>query len=67
MIVRYSPRAAKDLATIHDYLFQRSPSGAVNVLTAIYAAVEFVRRHPQAAQATGIPGVRVMVVQRYRF
>jgi len=43
MIVRYSPRATNDLEAIHDYLVQRSPKGAVNVLTAIYAAIEFVR------------------------
>jgi toxin ParE1/3/4 len=58
MIVRYSPRATRDLQAIHEYLNDRSPQGAINVLTAIYAAVEFVRRHPAAAQSTNVPGVR---------
>jgi toxin ParE1/3/4 len=67
MKVRYSRRATKDLAAIHDYLIQRSPQGAINVLTSIYASVEFVRRHAEATQATNIPGVRAMIVRRYRF
>ena len=67
MKVRYSRRATKDLAAIHDYLSQRSPRGAINVLTSIYASVEFIRRHAEAVQPANIPGVRVMVVRRYRF
>jgi len=67
MIIRYSPRATRDLEAIHEYLIQRSPKGAVSVLTAIYAAVEFIRRHPQATAYTSVPGVRGMVVRQYRF
>jgi len=67
MRVRYSPRATRDLDAIHEYLVQRSPQGAINVLTAIYAAVEFIRRHPQGAQVTVVPGVRAFAVRRYRF
>ena len=67
MIVRYSPRATRDLQSIYQYLSERSPRGAINVLTAIYAAVEFVRRHPAASQSTNVPGVRAKIVQRYRF
>jgi toxin ParE1/3/4 len=37
------------------------------VLTAIYAALEFVRRHPAAAQTTNVPGVRAKIVHRYHF
>jgi plasmid stabilization system protein ParE len=36
-------------------------------MTAIYAAVEFIRRHPDAAELTRIPGVRGRIVRRYRF
>ena len=67
MNVRYSPRATRDLEAIHEYLSKRSPRGAVSVLTAIYAAVEFARRHPAAAELTNVPGVRAKIVQRYRF
>jgi toxin ParE1/3/4 len=67
MNVRYSPRATRDLEAIREYLEKRSPRGAFNVLTAIYAAVEFVRRHPAAAQLTSVPEVRAKIVHRYRF
>jgi toxin ParE1/3/4 len=67
MRLRYSPRATRDLDLIHRYLSERSPNGALNVLTAIFAAVEFVRRYPEAAEATRIEGVRAKVVRRYRF
>jgi len=67
MKLRYSLRASRDLESIHQYLVERSPKGAVNVLTAIYAAVEFIRRQPEAAEVTRIEGVRAKVVPRYRF
>jgi len=57
MKIRYSPRATSDLDAIHEYL--QTSQGAANVMAAIFAAVEFARRHPEAAPAvTSIPNVR---------
>jgi toxin ParE1/3/4 len=67
MNIRYSPRATSDLESIREYLISRSPKGAANVLTAIYAAVEFIRRHPEAAEATRIRDVRAKIIRRYQF
>jgi len=67
MKVRYSPRAITDLASIRDFLSQRSLSGAANVMAAILASIEFIRRNPLGAQKTNIAGVRGKIVQRYRF
>ena len=68
MKIRYSRRATRDLDSIHEYLATRSSRGAVNVMTAIFASVEFIRRHPEAAPAVNhIEGVRGVVVHRYRF
>ncbi|HEY1981411.1 MAG TPA: type II toxin-antitoxin system RelE/ParE family toxin [Xanthobacteraceae bacterium] len=67
MKIRYSPRATRDLEAIYEYLIHRSPKGTVNVLTAIYASIEFIRRHPAATQVTTVPGVHAMIVRRYRF
>ena len=67
MRIRYSPRATKDLASIHQYLTEHSPTGAINVMAAILAAIEFVRRNPLAAEVTTIRGVRGKVVRRHRF
>jgi plasmid stabilization system protein ParE len=36
-------------------------------MTAIFAAIEFIRHNPEAAEATTIPGVRSKAVHRYRF
>jgi plasmid stabilization system protein ParE len=62
MIIRYSARATRDLESIYEYLSQRSPQAALSVLAAIYAAVEFVRRHPEAAELININGIRMKVV-----
>ncbi|MCC6886918.1 MAG: type II toxin-antitoxin system RelE/ParE family toxin [Hyphomicrobiales bacterium] len=68
MKLRYSPRAARDLAGIFYYLAQRSPRGATNVMAAVFAATEFIRRHPDAAPAVPrIPGVRAVIARRYPF
>ena len=37
------------------------------MLTAIYAAVEFTRRYPDAGELTRIRGVRAKIVHKYRF
>ena len=67
MIVRYSPQARDDLDKIFQYLHERSPSGADNVMRAIYAAIQFLAERPLASQATERPGIRVKIVRRYRF
>jgi plasmid stabilization system protein ParE len=67
MKVRYSRRATRDLGEIHDYLIERSPRGAAHVMAAIFASIEFIRRHPRAAEMTNIPGVFGKIVRRYRF
>jgi plasmid stabilization system protein ParE len=67
MKVRYSARAATDVATLHRYLSERSPTGAATVMAAIFAAIEFIRRYPHGAEKTNIPGVHGKVVKKYRF
>jgi toxin ParE1/3/4 len=65
--VRYTPQARADIEQIYHYLDERSPSGAINVLRAIYAGAQFIAEHPQASQRTDNPMVRVKVVRRYRY
>ena len=67
MKVHYSRRAATDLESIREYLSARSVRGAVNVIAAIYLTIEFIRRNPEAAEATTISGVRAKTVRKYRF
>jgi plasmid stabilization system protein ParE len=67
MRIRYSPRATRDLDSIREFLAQRSPRGAVNVMAAMFVSTEFIRRNPEAAEITRIAGVRGKFVRRYRF
>jgi plasmid stabilization system protein ParE len=65
--VRFTPRARADIDQIYEYLDERRPSGARNVLLAIYAGVQFIAERPQGSEQTDDPKVRVKVVQRYRY
>lgn len=67
MKVHYSRRAANDLESVREYLYERSPRGAVNVLAAIYLTIEFIRRNPEAAETTTISSIRAKTVRKYRF
>jgi len=67
MTLRYSPRAQNDLSDIFRYLDERSPTGAINVMRAIYASVAFLAEHPHASQETNRSGVSVKIVNRYSF
>ncbi len=67
MKVRYSPRARADIDQITLYLHQQSPSVAHRVLEAILSTVQLIAEHPEAAQRTDNPEVRMMMVRRYRY
>jgi toxin ParE1/3/4 len=67
MKIRYSPQARNDLQDIFHYLNERSPSGAENVMRAIYASIEFLAENPMASQETGLSEIRVKIVRRYSF
>jgi len=56
MKIRYSPQARSDLHDIFHYLNQRSPSGAENVMRAIYAGIEFLAENPMASPGNGSAG-----------
>ena len=67
MIVRYRRLALADIEDIENYLRERSPAGARNVLQAIADAIGAISEHPFAAIATSKPGIRVKTVNRYRY
>jgi len=67
MKVRYSPQARDDLLDIFNYLNERSPHGAANVMRAIYAGIQFLAENPAASQETNHRNVRVKIVRRYNF
>lgn len=67
MKVRFTPRARGDIERIYRCIEKRNSSGALNVLRAIYAGVQFVAEFPEASVRTDNPQVRVRVVRRYRY
>ena len=67
MKLRYSGRAQSDLNDVFRYLDERSPTGARNVMRAIYASIAFLAENPHASEETNSAGVRVKIVSRYNF
>jgi len=54
--VRYTPLALADRETIFQYLNDRSPKGASNVMAAIVATTNHLRDNPELGMATAFPG-----------
>jgi toxin ParE1/3/4 len=67
MKVRYRERALADLEGIFQFLNDRSPTGAHNVLRAIHEAIGEIAEHPLAAPRTSETDIRVKSLGRYRY
>jgi toxin ParE1/3/4 len=67
MKVRYTPVAFADRERIFEYLRERSPTGARNVLASIRQTVQLLRDHPYSGYKTNDPDVRVKLVTRYPY
>jgi len=65
--VRYTERAASQLAAILDYIEARSPQGAERVLDRIEDALTMIAAHPQSGRATNRLGFRRVVVRPYPY
>jgi toxin ParE1/3/4 len=67
MKVRFRALALADLENIFQFLNERSPAGARNVLRAIHDAIGEITAHPFAAPRTSDPTLRVKILGRYRY
>jgi addiction module RelE/StbE family toxin len=67
MKVRFTRRAFADREAIFDYLHQRSPAGAGNVMARFRHAVEQLSSQPFIGIETDHEDVRVLFVGRYPF
>jgi toxin ParE1/3/4 len=65
MRVRYTPEAFADRERIFEYLRERSPSGARNVMASIRDAVNLLQDQPYSGYKTDDPEVRVRFIVRY--
>jgi toxin ParE1/3/4 len=67
MKIRYTQRARSDLQHIYTYLYERSPSGALNVRSAIRNTIAQIGQERRQGQATDRPDVRRVPVVRYLY
>ncbi len=65
--VRYSPLAQANRDAIFDYLHERSPNGARNVMASIEDTIGHLANHPHMGEATGKPGLRMILAGRYPY
>ena len=63
----FAPRARNDIADIHLWLSERSPTGAVAVISAIRSTAELIGEYPHIGRATDIEGVKSLPVVRYPY
>jgi toxin ParE1/3/4 len=68
MKIAYSPRAVADIASIADYLTERSLQGALAVERRIREVIDRLAEFPgMGRELTQRPGVRVMPLGRYPY
>ena len=65
--IRLTPRAARDLEDIHQYLSQRSASGANAVRRKIAEAIDLVALYPGLGRTTQKAGVAMIPVSTYAY
>jgi toxin ParE1/3/4 len=65
--LRYAPRAAKDIADIHQYIARHNESAAAAVVRRIRATSRLFARFPGLGQETDIPEVRVFPISRFPY
>src|SRR5450759_705713 len=67
MKLRFTTRAAQDLADIADYILARNPTAASHVRAAILHALENVVLFPRVGRAQAVKGVRKLVTRKYSY
>ena len=67
MKIRYRARALVDIEDIFQFLNDRSPTGAGNVLRAMADAIGMIAETPLAGPRTSEPDIRVKILGRYRY
>ena len=67
MKLRFSRRAAQDLAVIADYIHERNPAVAQNVRAAILHSLQSLVLFPEAGRRQTIEGVRKFVTRKYPY
>ncbi len=67
MKLRFTPRAAEDLAGIADYIRAYSPAAAERVRATILQSLQNLVLFPQVGRAQTVKGVRKLVTRNYPY
>jgi toxin ParE1/3/4 len=67
MKLRFTPRAAQDLAEIADYILEHSPQAALRVRAAILESLQNLILFPHVGRPQKAEGVRKLVTRRYPY
>lgn len=67
MKLRLTPRAARDLADIGNYLSERNPGAALRVRDTILESLQNLALFPELGRKQEEEGVRKMVTRRYSY
>jgi plasmid stabilization system protein ParE len=65
--LRFTPRAARDLAEIADYLRDRNPAATLAVRGAILRSLQNLTLFPAIGRSQNVEGVRKLVTPKYRY
>jgi toxin ParE1/3/4 len=67
MKLRFTPRAARDLGEIADYIRERNPQAALRVRAAILESLQNLVLFPLVGRQQKVEGVRKLVTRRYPY
>ncbi len=67
MKIRFTPRAARDLADIGDYIRERNSEAALRVRASILESLQSLVLFPEAGRRQNVEGVRKLVTRRYSY
>jgi plasmid stabilization system protein ParE len=67
MRLRYTLPALADLASILDYIADRSPQGAARIHARIRAVTDLLLRYPRSGAATDDPAIRRIITRPYPY
>jgi toxin ParE1/3/4 len=67
MKLRLTPRAARDLGEIGDYIRARNPEAALRVRAAILESIQNLVLFPHVGRQQQVEGIRKLVTRRYPF
>src|SRR5437763_8965496 len=67
MKLRFTPRAAQDLAAIADYIRGHNPAAAQQVRAAILHSLQNLILFPEVGRLQAVEGVRKLVTRKYPY